>query len=200
MVATLRAIPIFGVFFRYMNLYVGKGRPEYVRRVAPFYLWLDRIVVPMSVCMGLALVIVLVGNPESMEFSEDLILNVFPALLGFGIGVFALIFVLPSSLLSRVDRVRAKKGFGSTMIVSDMAFPLCYLVFVILVAVLLKVFESFFWVQWLQFTLFFYGLSLMSDVVGVIAAAALNTTLGRRKELGNGDIQRRETLARLRRR
>jgi hypothetical protein len=61
--------------------------------------------------------------------AAGLVNSVFPSLLGFGIGVFALIFVLPGELMSSLDKRRAKSGIGSSMMISDMAYPLVYLAF-----------------------------------------------------------------------
>lgn len=196
----LRGIPILGVFLRYLNLYVGRGETKYLAKVAPIDLWLDRFVVPVAIIAGLTsvggLYLHMTGNLDGLD-SHGLVSSVFPSLLGFGIGVFALIFVLPDDLMGALDRRKSKSGLGSSMMISDMAYPLVYLALGIAVSAALELFVSPPVKDLLQLFVFLYGLALVSDLIGVIAAAAL---AARFKKTGRTfSPERKKLMARIRR-
>lgn len=169
----LRHIPIVGLFLKYLNLYAGQGKPEYLHRVAPASFWLDRVAVELFINVVVVAIIFLMAgdNRGDLDFS-GLAVGVFPSLLGFGIGVFALIFVLPDDFLTSLDKKSASTGVGSTLLVADMAFPLFYLAFGLAAsAIIAEVWIS----DWGQATLLFiflYGLTLVCDLISGIATAA----------------------------
>ncbi|MGR6834770.1 hypothetical protein [Aliivibrio wodanis] len=88
-------IPIISVIFRILNAYVYKGNLIHLSETAPLRLWFDRIGkgVLFSVILG-GLVYFL--HDKDNYNPEDIILAIFPSILGFGIGVFALLFALPT--------------------------------------------------------------------------------------------------------
>jgi hypothetical protein len=196
----LRGIPILGVFLRYLNLYVGRGETKYLAKMAPLDLWLDRFVVPVAIIAGLTAVgglyLHMTGNLDRLD-SHGLVSSVFPSLLGFGIGVFALIFVLPDDLMGALDKRRAKSGLGSSMMISDMAYPLVYLALGIVVSAVLELLISSPVKDFLQLFVFLYGLTLVSDLIGVIAAAALAARFKKTKRHVSSD--RQKLLSRIRR-
>lgn len=196
----LRAIPILGVFLRYLNLYVGRGETKYLAKMAPLDLWLDRFVVPVAINAVLTAVgglyLCVTGNLDRLD-SHGLISNVFPSLLGFGIGVFALIFVLPDDLMGALDKRKAKSGLGSSMMISDMAYPLVYLVLGIVVSAVLDLLVSSPVKDFLQLFIFLYGLALVSDLIGVIAAAALAARFKKTRQ--NVSSERQQLMSRIRR-
>lgn len=200
MPAWLRGIPVIGVFLRYLNLYVGRGETKYLVKVAPGYLWLDRFVVPVAACAGLTLVcglLLLVTEQLHRIDVSGLVSGVFPSLLGFGIGVFALIFVLPDDLMGALDKRKLKSGLGSSMMISDMAYPLVYLALGIVASAVVGLLVSSPTSDFIQLFIFLYGLALVSDLIGVIAAAALASRFNKTKKAGSSE--RSELIARLRR-
>ncbi|MCG8520858.1 MAG: hypothetical protein MI744_01490 [Pseudomonadales bacterium] len=169
----LRHIPILGLFLKYLNLYAGQGKPEHLHRVAPAPLWLDRVLVELFInVVVVAIIFGIAGdNREKLDFS-GLAVSVFPSLLGFGIGVFALIFVLPDDFLTSIDRRSASTGVGSTLLVADMAFPLIYLAFGLAASAIIAELWLSFWAQATLLLIFLYGLTLVCDLISGIATAA----------------------------
>lgn len=200
MPAWLRGIPVIGVFLRYLNLYVGRGETKYLARVAPGHLWLDRFVVPVASSAGLTLIcglLLLVTEQLHQIDVSSLVSSVFPSLLGFGIGVFALIFVLPDDLMGALDKRKRTSGLGSSMMISDMAYPLVYLALGIVASAIVGLLVSPPVSDFIQLFIFLYGLALVSDLIGVIAAAALASRY--KKTIKAGSTERAELMARLRR-
>ena len=58
--------------------------------------------------------------------AADAIISVFPSLLGFGIGVFALLFILPNRLYQLLDEEKENGNikFGHEILAVDMGYPL----------------------------------------------------------------------------
>lgn len=169
----LRHVPILGLFLKYLNLYAGQGRPEYLHRVAPLPLWLDRVLVELFFnIVVVAIIFLVVGDRrEELDFS-GLVVSVFPSLLGFGIGVFALIFVLPDDFLMSLDKKSSSTGVGSTLLVADMAFPLIYLAFGLAASAIIAEVWLSVWGQASLLLIFLYGLTLVCDLISGIATAA----------------------------
>lgn len=67
----------------------------------------------------------------------DLLVSVVPNLLGFGIGVYALIFIFPSGL----DKRLKDEGYSLERLSVDMAFPLVFMMLSIFVAVIIGYFS-----------------------------------------------------------
>lgn len=200
MPAWLRGVPVLGVFIRYLNLYVGRGETKYLVKVAPGYLWLDRLVVPVATSAGLTLIcwllLLITERLHQVEVS-GLVSSVFPSLLGFGIGVFALIFVLPEDLMGALDKRKVKSGLGSSMMISDMAYPLVYLALGIVASAVVGLLLASPLSDFIQLFIFIYGLALVSDLIGVIAAAALASRFNKSKKAGT--LEREKLMAKLRR-
>lgn len=177
MLNMLRRIPIIGVFLRYLNLYVGKGEPCYLIQWAPLNLWLDRLLVPVFKVVCLVATLMLLAEYKSIPVKgsdiSDIIVSAFPSLLGFGIGVFALIFVVPRKFLDGLDQRREQRGFGSTMMVSDLAYPLSYLIFALILSPILEPFLDGWISTFTQLFLLLYGGALIADLIAVIAISAI---------------------------
>jgi len=196
----LRRIPVFGVYLRYLNLYVGKGELRYFNRAAPLDLWLERFLVEVVSCFlvtGIIWILIVYLDQLDGVGLQGLVLSVFPSLLGFGIGVFALIFVLPDELMNELDRGQKKSGLGSHMMISDMAYPLVFLALAIMLSVILGLLLSSPVADFVELFLFVYGLTLVFDLIGVIAASALASRTNKVRKVGNQ--RRRDLLAKLRR-
>jgi len=169
----LRHIPLVGLFLKYLNLYVGQGKSEYLFRIAPAPLWLDRVAVEFFVNVAfVALVFLLAGEAKNALDFSDLVVSVFPSLLGFGIGVFALIFVLPDDFLTSLDKKSVSTGLGSTLLVAEMAYPLIYMAVGLVASALMAELWTSVWGQAAQLLIFLYGLTLVCDLISGIAMAA----------------------------
>lgn len=169
----LRYIPLVGLFLKYLNLYAGQGKPEHLHSIAPVALWIDRVAVELVINVFIVgIVFILAGdNRSSLDFS-GLAVGVFPSLLGFGIGVFALIFVMPDDFLNSLDEKSASTGVGSTLLVADMAFPLIYLAFGLAASAIIAEVWLSVWGQAILLLIFLYGLTLVCDLISGIATAA----------------------------
>lgn len=64
--------------------------------------------------------------------AADTILSVFPSVLGFGIGAFALLFIMPSNFMLFLTQKRERLGFGPEIVPVDMGYPLILLLFLLL--------------------------------------------------------------------
>lgn len=196
----VRGIPIIGVFLRYLNLYVGKGEVQFLENAAPRHLWLDRFLVQVAINGCLAgifwLVLCNFGDVEKVDLS-GLINSVFPSLLGFGIGVFALIFVIPDDLMGALDKRKTRSGLGSNMMISDMAYPLVYLALGIVMSAVVNLLVNSPFSDFIQLFVFLYGLTLVFDLIGVIAAAALAARF--KKTRSSALTEREKLLSKLRR-
>lgn len=62
--------------------------------------------------------------------AADTILSVFPSVLGFGIGAFALLFIMPSNFMIFLTQKRERLGFGPEIVPVDMGYPLIVFTFV----------------------------------------------------------------------
>ena len=175
----IRRVPIFGVLFRYLNLYVGKGDPKFLIELSPFELWLSRLIKPTSWVAMICFVLIFpqyILSKSIPDFS-GLVLSAFPSLLGFGIGVFALLFVLPSSFLRGLDEKKKKSGFGSTILIADMAYPLTFLTFALAASPVISAFGQGWVAQFFHLFIFLYGLELVLELIGAISSTAIKLFL-----------------------
>lgn len=126
----IRKAPIIGAVFRIFNAYAYKGNTECNKRIAPLRLWYDRILKKSFYILILVEFICLYygGDIDAIPWqADDTIMSVFPGILGFGIGVFALLFVMPSGFLIYMDDNRTKLTFGPEIVPVDIAYPLIVL-------------------------------------------------------------------------
>lgn len=143
----INKIPILNVICRISNAYVYKGDPIHLVQIAPLKMWCDRIGKGFlfSAIVGVILTILLLNGGSSVSFDpEDAILGIFPDILGFGIGVFALLFALPNEFLRKLkDSVNNANGdskiSGPEMLPADMAYPLLVYSVIMLFSVFFRV-------------------------------------------------------------
>ncbi|MCG9559270.1 hypothetical protein [Vibrio kanaloae] len=89
----------------------------------------------------------LIHNNISDFNPEDAILGIFPDILGFGIGVFALLFALPTEFLDKLRQsVKNSNGdnkiTGPEMLPADMAYPLLVYSVIMLFSVFFRAFPD----------------------------------------------------------
>lgn len=175
----IRRVPIFGILFRCLNLYVGKGDPKYLIVLSPFELWLSRLIKPTFWVAVICYVLILSKYllSKSVPDFSGLVLTAFPSLLGFGIGVFALLFVLPSSFLKGLDEKKKESGFGSTILIADMAYPLTFLTFALAASPVISAFGQGWVEQFFHLFIFLYGLELVLELIGAISSTAIKLFL-----------------------
>ncbi|EHY8223056.1 hypothetical protein K4558_003323, partial [Salmonella enterica] len=100
------------------------------------------------------------------------ILSVFPSVLGFGIGAFALLFIMPSNFMLFLTQKRERLGFGPEIVPVDMGYPLIVFAFVMAIAGLNKMFpNSIFNV--FSIWAFFYGLAMALELITFLFNASI---------------------------
>ncbi|WP_186148009.1 hypothetical protein [Burkholderia gladioli] len=181
-------IPLVGTILYIANCYVFGGDREAVYRFAPLQSWFKVLLAPFVISLILTSAILwpmIKGFALNHELTTrnlsafaktpgDLIVSVVPSLLGFGIGVYALIFALAGPIVrdlqNKIEELRdaGHKTQGSALVInSDLAYPLTVLVVVLSLGVFQKNFESkeLIIVSW---TAFWYALVVTFEVIGVL--------------------------------
>lgn len=165
-------LPLIGAVVKIANAYAFKGNPRYVIELASWDDWWKRIVKKAFIVAVIALVLTLIGTMSEPAVNQNDIarqlLGVFPSLLGFGIGVFALVFVLPPSFVHHLQSEREALGFDASILAPDMAYPLLVLVVVLFIgACLLFLPPTFLGLYIAGFSLF-YGIAVSLELVSMI--------------------------------
>lgn len=198
-------IPILKTIAKIVNSYVFEGDISAMNRFAPPRLWLKHIIWPMSIAAIITFLLVghyisfpsfylQIGanfeningmfqaiTPSISEIEKpldtpgSLITTIFPNLLGFGIGVYALIFALaPKSLqflqthiAEKITRRERKQG-SALILNSSMAYPLIVITVIISIGTiqqLLPTSRGLIVVSWLSF---WYGIVVLIELIGVL--------------------------------
>jgi hypothetical protein len=147
----LTKIPIIGVLVVIANSYVWGGNFSADEKFAPPWRWLKVLGPAVLIAAGLTLWMlwpvmnsVIDGVPPRLKdlsaISQkpgEIAVSVLPNVLGFGIGVYALIFVLSEKLLNSFHSASmSKDGSTALAINADMAFPLLIMLAAIGVGIL----------------------------------------------------------------
>lgn len=175
----LGKIPIFGVALIIVNSYVWGGNLRADERFAPTLTWVRVLAPGIAIALALAAWIlwpivpqIWSGKPAQIsllsEFSQkpgQLAISVLPTILGFGIGVYALIFALSENLLNGFHIASSKSGGSALAINSDMAYPLLVMVATIFCSLIQQRFpqgEKWLILNWF---LLFYALVLTLSLI-----------------------------------
>jgi len=153
----LLEVPLIGTCVYIANCYVFGGDREASIRFAPFTAWCRALAFPLVFAAVLAGVVLwplvkrLVflhqlttdGLTTFAKAPGELIVSVVPSLLGFGIGVYALIFGLASPIVRELEKSIAVlkeakvRSQGSVLVINaDLAYPLMVLLVVLSLGVL----------------------------------------------------------------
>ncbi|MCW3698098.1 MULTISPECIES: hypothetical protein [Burkholderiaceae] len=191
MYALLIRVPILGDVVLIVNGYAYEGKHDALVRFAPPLYWLRRIVPKLALSGLFALWITckltshFSALPKSATDFTGMLLSIFPNLLGFGIGVYALIFALPESFFKSlrgeretttqaVEQPRSPQENPDTppnMINADMAYPLI----VIALSITFGAFIQFFMTMWsfyVSIWLLSYCFVLMLELISLIYVSA----------------------------
>lgn len=181
-------IPILGTIIYIANCYAYSGDSRSTKEFANPYLWLKKLIFPFLLAAILTTVTLwplAITIWETKQFSAvglskfalspgDTILTIIPSLLGFGIGVYALIFALANPIIKELQnsinilKDLKKRNHGSALVInSDLAFPLTILTISIVVGVFQKGNDSLeltvttWWIFW-------YAITTTFEVIGVL--------------------------------
>lgn len=182
------SIPIIGTIVYIANCYAFGGDPNATRKFASPWAWVKVLFAPLLISSALSLATVW---PLAVDFyfhrefdlctlspfakaPGDLIASVIPSLLGFGIGVYALIFALAAPIVAELNaqietlkKAKLKKHGSALVINSDLAYPLMVLVLSLVVGVFQKGSSSIELVL-LGWLAFWYSIVMTFEVIGVL--------------------------------
>lgn len=171
----LRQLPIIGAIFRIVNAYAYQGDSQCNKKIAPFFRWWERVFKKAVYIIFLIELIVLYygGDVSAIPWKpDDSILSVFPSVLGFGIGVFALLFVMPESFLVFMSANKKRLTFGPEIVPVDIAYPLVIFTIALCWSVLNKVFTNDFF-SFISMFLFFYGMAMAFELISFLFNSSL---------------------------
>lgn len=169
----LRRLPVVGSVFRIVNAYAYKGDVDCQCKIAPFKLWWSRIFKKMLWLVIFVGVLFLIKYDSILDWvAADTILSVFPSVLGFGIGAFALLFIMPSNFMLFLTQKRERLGFGPEIVPVDMGYPLIVFTFVMAIAGLNKMFPGSIF-NIFSIWAFFYGLAMTLELITFLFNASV---------------------------
>lgn len=148
-------VPFFGIVLKIFNSYAYDGDFRADDRFASVYCWLKAYLFPFLFSIAMAsLMMPDVINPflpfcmqlgyKVEAVPGDISTSIFPSLLGFGIGVYALVFALEKRLVQDLQNSFMKPNStssdqGSALLLNtEMALPLVVIALTLAVAVLQK--------------------------------------------------------------
>ena len=183
----LSKIPIINVIFKISNAYVHKGDLAYIGNIAPIGKWFNRLF------KGVFFSIVVVTLLFSVNFfsgennsSAGTIIAIFPSLLGFGIGVFALLFSLPNSFvhaLSTTKKTDSNIINPVRMLASDFAYPLVIYGLILFVAAISNFSENTVAMNWITSTLLIYGFVMTFELIGTLFSVVTRMIINQENEV-----------------
>ncbi|MCP5142786.1 MAG: hypothetical protein H6980_10590 [Gammaproteobacteria bacterium] len=155
------------------NAYAWKGNRKFVSEFAAWSDWHRRIIRKTIPPLIMSLLIGFFGKTTQDTRISTLVLEIFPSLLGFGIGVFALLFIFPPRFHKDMESLGKKSGFSIQIFPADMAYPLVILTISILIAFISNLFNAGITTQVIEGFLFIYGLLMTLELIGVLFMAAI---------------------------
>lgn len=170
-----KSIPVFGSIFAIANAYAYKGIALSNVQIAPLKLWWARII-RKATFIGALVWLLLEFAPNKTLPTDwqpaDTILGAYPSILGFGIGVYALMFIMPSDFLSFLKKSSQKSGqknnIGPEIVPVDMGFPLITYVFIMLIASISKIYPDIIILKLISLWALFYGLAMTVELVSFL--------------------------------
>ncbi len=172
----IRKIPIFGSAFRIANSYAYEGKYISTKMLAPLRMWFSRILCKVIICLLFSIVIVWCSPPiTNWNWSPaSTLLSSFPSILGFGIGAYALLFVMPNSLMRFLDKRKqeSSESIGSEMLQVDMAYPLLVFIIVMFIGLCGRAINTPIW-EFICFWALVYGLAITLE----LASFLFNTSM-----------------------
>lgn len=168
----LAGIPVFGSVFVIANAYAHKGDQLNTIQIASVGQWWKRVLRKAWYTLVLISALVLIAPEEICKSSwapADTILGAFPSILGFGIGVYALMFIMPSDFLSFLQE-RKDKGakIGPEIVPVDMGFPLMSYVLVMFIAAVNKFYPESYYFKLASIWALFYGLAMTVELISFL--------------------------------
>ncbi len=200
--SVIRKIPVIGTICYIANSYFFAGDARASKHFATPGMWIKALWIPVLISIFLTGMVLwpmienyqkagVLSNVGLTEFARKpaaLIFSVVPSLLGFGIGVYALIFALAEPIVRQLHKsIETKKKAGTMkhgsvlLLNSDFAYPLIVLVGCITLAVFQSgnPSVSLLILTWLAF---WYSMIVVIEVIGVLFGMGDNSLLEKAKD------------------
>lgn len=172
--------PFAKSFLLIVNSYVWMGDPRAFLQAAPIWFYIRRLWLKAGMIFSASFIFIVLGRTYGYVKCEplgtlDSALQIFPNILGFGIGAYALLFTFPERFLNNLeDGMRIKKlRIGAQGLNAIMAFPLLVISTIILASIILKLLVL---EQWIAdvLGLFFllYGMILTVELIAALFVSA----------------------------
>ncbi|PKH56537.1 hypothetical protein CXF83_15170 [Shewanella sp. Choline-02u-19] len=165
----IKKIPILGPLVSIINSYVYNGADEASTTIAPFGHWFRKLGANIVTAVALSALFIGYFDLGYTSFpSSDIALAIFPSILGFGIGVYALLFSIQDRLIAWMEGCHSidELPFGPKVLISDMAYPLIVYVFVLLISGINKAFApAVIEGEFIGSFLLFYGLLVTLELI-----------------------------------
>lgn len=139
--------------------------------------WWRRIFKKVIFIFVLSIALVFIATLYTVKIDitklRELNFSLFSSLLGFAIGIYALIFSIPDRLFVFLDEKQKQGGkISPRMLNSDMAFPLIILALIILANLILIFFPENFYSMLANIFMLLYGMSMVFELIAVIFFSA----------------------------
>lgn len=173
-------LPLIGPVFRVLNAYAFRGDPRFVCEIAPVSAWRRRVAPNFLYSLTAAILVFFLKETEH-SFS-GIAISSLPSVLGFGIGVFALIFVIPSSFIQQLEKDREKNKFGPEMLPSDIGYPLAVVATTLFLASVGSFFHPSGFIDFTIGTAYFYSLFLIIELISTIFLVSYRVVMNSRHD------------------
>lgn len=190
-------IPILGVILKIFNSYAYDGDLTADDRFAGGWSWIKAYFFSFAFSLAVTLMLMpdLINSVLPQCFNlryqvqlppGDLSISILPNLLGFGIGVYALVFALDRRLIQDLQQTFQKsnessKTSGSALLLNtEMALPLVVLTLTVAIGVFQKIFTgstSLMFAAWFSFWLSIYFTLELINTLFMMGGAHLSQSL-----------------------
>lgn len=194
----IQSVPIVGTILYIANSYAFRGDLEAHKRFAGLKMWVKAFLFPLILATFLAFGTLwpmvhhyaTTGELCTSSLSAfatnpgGLIVSVMPSLLGFGIGVYALIFALAGPFVKQFHALIQKtknegnQSHGSVLVInSDLAFPLVVLIVTTALGIFQQAFSTSIPLLVMGWISFWYAVIATVEIVGVLFGLGDNSLL-----------------------
>lgn len=188
-------VPLLGEVLRIFNAYAYRGDERADRKFAPIWLWLTAFWLQITISVAGALLCMPELTNEYLPVAQRLTYHVqispgamatsiLPNLLGFGIGIYALIFGLHKILLRELQASykrsanHDKQPPGSALILNaEMAVPLLVLTLTIAIGLVQQVVPSFMGLQFVSWFSLWLSLVFTLELILTLFSLGENAIL-----------------------
>lgn len=191
----IRIIPVIGTILLITNSYVYNGDSNASAKFAPIKLWLKKFfgkIIFVSIMVSVVYIKNIANFFSLTEISKaigqheeimpgSIITSSFPSLIGFGIGVYALIFALEKSVIKDFQEAYSNKErlkSGSVLVLSsDLAYPLVVLIITLSLGIFQSIFSNSYILCLITWFMLWYSFVVIIEMLGVLFGLTNNSLL-----------------------